>query len=425
MSLSVIDAEYAFLSKALGTTVGTIADLRKQYYETMSAGRLVGVQDGGLIGPSLKTPVSYTKPTLGVGSGATLGFYALANDPTNPNRVWVQGLDFGSIGFTDNNGASWTPKTAFPGVGAAHQMEFASNGFVYLTTGPNTAQQGQVFRSPIPDANGNGLVWAPVFNFAAPPGTVGAIGDNACLRPQCLATNGPNLYLGEYSVTPPITGGPTLYYSPDSGATWSRGKQWGGADLAKHIHTVEMENGAPLVMLGDASSPGFNFTGIGLWRATALNGSTFQRISQYGEAAGGNTLYGIASVKVVVNGKTVRLYEYDGAKNRSLLKYPGSGGTVNEVWPFQEGFELPVGNFGTMRSLTKISDQVVTWVQTSEVGALGPQLDSAWASLTPFNSGVKLFEFPSSSMVLGKGIVCNGKVWAGNYLFDVPQFFPL
>lgn len=419
MSQSITDLEYAMLKDALGdSAVGTIADLRRQFYESASLGLMSGVQEGGLIGPPVEKTFAINKPTP---AGASLGLYFLTNDLINPNRIWVQGLDFGQIGFTDDFGSTWSVKAAFPGVGNVQQMTF-KDGFTYLVTGENVFQTGQIWRSPLPDANGNGIAWTKILDLAAPTGPMGAVGNQAFFRPQCLAINGPNLYAGEYGGT--IAGGPVVYYSPDFGANWTRGFRWDGANLAKHIHSVEIINGAPVVMLGDAGSA---FTGIGLYRGTALNASTFQRISTYSEANGGNTLYGIAGVPIVIDGKQGRAYEYDGAKNRGPLILPYAGDTVvGAPWPFQEGFELPLNAFGTMRTLTSMyNGQVLVWVQTTENHTFGDHDDSIWASVTPFKTAVRLATFPGSTMVLGSPVTVGNKACFGNYVADIPRFYGL
>lgn len=360
------------------------------------------VQAGGLAGAAVQGLYTRTKPAP---TGATTGFYALAKDPAVATRVWGNGLDFSTLGFTDNNGATYTPKTLHPGSGAMHQLLFTAT-HAWLVTGSNSDRNGQVWRSPLPDASGNGLVWTLKFDLASPPSGLAA-GVNSFFRPQCLAVSGTNVYLLEYGTT--VTGGPSIYYSASNGDTpWTKPKTWANA---KHGHAIHVINGAPVVMLGDAS-----FTDLGLWRASATNGTgPWTHISLYGEALGGNTRYGINFVPVTRNGGTRLFVEYDGDERLGPLVFPGpaDGPTFR---PLQRTFEMPSDYPGTMRCLTLTSEGNLMWVWTTENGALGPHDDTVWISKPPFTSAVLIDSFAPSTMFLGDPVEVGNYVWFGYYL---------
>jgi hypothetical protein len=223
------------------------------------------------------------------------------------------------------------------------------------------------------------------------------------------------VWLLEYGTT--VTGGPSLYYSPDAGATWTKPKTWGsaGTGTAKHGHAVHAIGGLPVVMLGDASTTGGpSWTDIGLHRcANAAGTGTWTQISIYGEAKGGNTLYGINFQPITVDGKAMLAVEYDGALNLGPLLFPDSGATAQQ-WPLLRTFQLPAAYFGTMRCLTLTSEGNLMWVQTTENGAFGPS-DTVWISAPPFTNAVLLDSFASSTMFLGEPIEDGDYVWFGWY----------
>jgi hypothetical protein len=371
-------------------------------------------QAGGLMGTSVQSLYSRTKP-VGNGSPAPTpsGFYALAKDPSVAGRVWMLSIDYSVLIFSDNGGASITaPAGITPAfTGAIHQMLFTGT-HVWLVTGGNTSKSGQVWRSPLPAANGTGMSWTLMFDLTTPPNSLVA-GVNSFFRPQCLAVSGANVWLLEYGTT--VTGGPSLYYSSDTGVNWSKPKTWANA---KHGHAVHAVGGVPLVMLGDA---GATFTDLGLWRCTNAAGTgTWTQISAYGEAKGGNTLYGINFQPITVQGKAMLAVEYDGALGLGPLLFPDSGST-STIWPMLQTFRLPPAYYGTMRCLTLTSEGNLMWVQTAENGAFGPT-DTVWISAAPFTTAVLLDSFATSSMFLGDPIEDGDYVWLGYYRCHKEKF---
>src|SRR5690606_10110567 len=142
---------------------------------------------------------------------ATAGITPLAKDPNVPGRLWAQreGTIYGSLGYTDDNGETWNLKTPLPAGGTAGTPSMKFNGsYVFITQGPgSSARSGSLWRSPVPDANGDGLVWTKIFDLAAPPAGI-TTGDQSIFKGGCLDVNGANVYLLEYSMgTGASTGG--------------------------------------------------------------------------------------------------------------------------------------------------------------------------------------------------------------------------
>lgn len=372
-------------------------------------------QAGGAFARSVQGLFTIAQPSA---SGMTTGFYALAMDPSVSGRVWGNGLDFSTFGYYEPATNTYVAKTLHPGTGAMHELQFTT-AHAWLLTGSNADRNGQLWRSPLPDASGNGLSWTKMFDLAAPPGGLVA-GVNSFFRPQCIALlpNGGSwhVWLLEYGTT--VTGGPSIYYSPDAGATWTKPKTWANA---KHGHSVYAINGGPVVMLGDAG-----FTDLGLWRATAANGTgTWNRISKYGEAAGGNTQYGIGAVAGTFNGNAVLFYEYDGDENFGPLVFPGGASTA-QIWSMRPTYPIPQRYFGTMRTLTQTPAGDLMWVQTTENGAFGTHDDTIWISKADEHTAPVLCGSISggpSSRQYGRAVSeGNGYVWFGNKRCHVEEF---
>ena len=377
--------------------------------QEVAAAGYATVSSGGL--PARTTQGLYQRTKPGP-TGSATGLYGLANDPSIAGRVWVQGKDFAQLGFTDTNGATWTSKALPPAGGSAGVFDLTfAGGFAWLTQGPSAAKSGSLWRSPLPDAAGNGLSWTKVFDLAAPPGAI-TTGDNATFRNSCVAVNGANVYLLEYSVAT-ITGGPSLYYSPDSGANWTKVKTWPNG---KHGHAVRVINGLPWVTIGDAA-----FTDLGVWVATAANALVWNRRSAYGEAAGGNTLYGINMVPVTVGGSPMVAIEYDGSSNYGPLLFPSQTGTAARA--LIPTLQIPPAYFGTMRCLTLTSEGNLYWWQTTENGALGAHGDSVWMSQAPYTTAVCLESgIAASSMTLGNPVENGNYIWLGHFLIRKEKF---
>lgn len=379
-------------------------------------------QPGGLMARAVKGLFTVSQPSA---SGMTTGFYALAMDPNVPGRVWGNGRDFSTFGYYEPATNTYVAKTLHPGTGAMHELQFsiASGGgatsYAWLMTGANASRDGQLWRSPLPDANGNGLVWTKVLDLSAMPGGLTS-GANSCFRPQCFAVaqNGASWHVHalEYSIAAGVTGGPSYYYSPDAGATWTKPKTWANA---KHGHSVYVINGAPVVMLGDAG-----FAELGLWRATSMTGAAWSpRISKT-LAQGGNELYGIGAVAGTLNGNPVLFFEPDTDEGWGLLVFPG-GATTAQIWSLRPAYRMPSRYFGTVRSLTPTPASDLIYVVTTEDGAFGTHDDTVWISKADEHTAPVLCGSlgPPSSRPYGRAVSeGNGYVWFGDKRCHVEEF---
>jgi hypothetical protein len=330
---------------------------------------------------------------------------ALATDPSVAGRVW--GATSGGISFWDASGGARTDATPLPSTQSPVQMIFGTS-FVFLVTSGNADRLGQVWRSPLPAANGTGLVWSKLFDLTGGTTTVaGGVdgGVGSYFREQSFAINGNEGYILEYGGT--VTGGPSLYYSANvnvatpSSILWTKRNTWANA---KHGHGVAVVGGVPWAMFGDAG-----FSDLGLWRATASNAGTWNKLSLYGEAEGGNTLYGINIIPVTIDGQPVVITDNDTKTGASVLGYNTQG---NIRLPFVPLLRVPMPYHGTVRSLSLTSEGNLMWVQTGEAGAVGA-LDSIWISKAPFTEPVLLESFPSNNTLSTLGM----KVESGNYIF--------
>lgn len=316
----------------------------------------------------------------------------LAQDPNVAGRIWAVDLGHDYITYTDDHGATATRAILNPSHSAGYgavQLLFAGSDVWFVTSG-TTGATGQVWKSPAPIADGSGIAWTKMFDLAAPPAGI-TVGDESSFRNSCLAVSGSNVYLVEYSVAT-ITGGPSIYYSADGGSTWTKTKTWANA---KHCHSVKVIAGVPWVMVGDA---GPTWTDIGLWTATAANAAAWNQRSIYGEANGGNTLYGINMQTYTMNGQGIVLSEYDGQRAYGPLIFPSQSPSVSKALLPQ--CQLPGGYVGTMRQMTLTSEGNLMWVQTGEQGAVGP-FDTVWIAKPPFTIPILLEALAASANTFG------------------------
>lgn len=314
-----------------------------------------------------------TKPTP---TGAAAGLRALARDPLVVGRIWAQSLSTFALGYTDDHGATWVSKTAIPaGPGAGVPGLYFNNGNAWILQGPGSVgQDGSLWRSPYPDSSGNGWSWEKVFDLGDPPAGI-TTAPESVMRNGVFAADGPNLYLGEYCAASQITGGPSLYYSPDSGQNWSKVKTWTNA---RHIHEIRVINGVPWVTIGDASTA---WTDAGFWAATTPQATVWNRKAIYGEGDGGNTLYGIGFFPATIAGLPCIIMESDTRRGHGPLVFTSQN-------PLERRVLLPLNMVppmfnGTMRSLTLTSEGNLMWLHTGESGAVG-SLDSICISKGPY-----------------------------------------
>jgi hypothetical protein len=320
-------------------------------------------------------------------------------DPNVPGRIWAVGSAFGQIGHSDDNGLTFTPRTANPGSPMGVQSMVISGGFAWLTLGGTTSRSGQIWRSPAPAANGTGLTWTKIFDLTGlvngPGGAAGDGGVNSNFRNSCFAVNGQHGYALEYSINT-ITGGTRLYYSSNvntatpGNVTWTVARTWTDA---KHGHAVKVIGGVPWVTLGDAT-----FSDLGVWTATAANAAVWNRRSLLGEINNGTYEYGINFFPTTIGGQQVVVMEYDGYGPAGPLIHASQDPT--QPRPSRKMCEVPYPYIGSMRALTRTSEGNFMWVTTCEGGAIG-NLDSIWILGDPYTTPVLLESFDGTAQPLG------------------------
>lgn len=138
-------------------------------------------------------------------SGETAGILPLCRDPNQSGvhgtgRLWAYGLTSGMIGYTDDDGTTFTTVSALPAGSAGLspcQMEITSGvvggDFAFLLCNSSVANQGGLWRSPAPAAS-PALTWSIVQandatnNVANGPGaTATHTADGSNYRNQCFA----------------------------------------------------------------------------------------------------------------------------------------------------------------------------------------------------------------------------------------------
>ena len=106
------------------------------------------------------------------GSAHITSITPICTDANVPGRVWAtQGS---SIGYTDDHGETFTAKTAQPAATIV-QAKITTN-FMWLLISAQTSKNGSLWRSPKPDANGNGLNFVKQFDLT---GMVNGLGGAA------------------------------------------------------------------------------------------------------------------------------------------------------------------------------------------------------------------------------------------------------
>ena len=340
----------------------------------------------------------------------------LAMDPNVPGRMWSQGTRFGQLGYGPVDGSGFTA------IGS-HNLDFGggkgiigahfSSTHMWATTGPMQSKQGAVWRSPLPVASfsgayDHGLSFTKVFDLAAPPSGI-TVGDNAYWRNSVLATDptGQKVLLGEYGNV--VTGGASLYYSTDSGGTWTKMSPWPNS---KHIHAVRYftdltpgAGGEWWVQIGDA-----NFADLGMWSCKDDGLWNWERRSA--RTLDGVDHYGINMFPIETAPGVVKMVtESDTVANHGPTFLPVTQATGPRE--FTTSGALPAAQKGTMRQLTYDPETGnLYWYQTSELGALNTT-DSIWMLPPPYTEPILLEEFP----FLGGGETQGDPVIWGDYLW--------
>jgi hypothetical protein len=369
---------------------------------------------------TLQAPQGLYQRTKPLVDGTGAGIRPLAKDPAVAGRFWAVGEQFGQIGYSSTDQttgitATFVPKTVNPASASGVQSLLFTQNYAWLTVSGITGKSGKVYRSPKPNANGNGFVWTLVFDQSTNGG-----GTNSSFRNSNVAVKEPYVYVLEYSIAP-ITGGPSLFVSDNNGTSFVKTKTWTNA---KHGHAVQVINGVPWVMLGDAGSA--TGTDIGLWRSSDALGTSWSRVSSYGEGSAGNTLTGInfqlVSTSETINGTSVTsniIYaESDTSYNTGPLALPLTSLANPSSKPFLSTSQMPPMYAGTIRAMTYTSEKNLMWLQTGEGGDVGPY-DSIWIAAPPFYANPVLLETLPASLVtfgsVGDPFEDGQYIWIGMY----------
>lgn len=232
--------------------------------------------------PYVVTNYARTQPTPFTG----FGIVPFAVDPDVSGRIWASNIAFGSIGHTDDNGATYTARVGNPDPTTGVQSMVFSGSFVYLTISGSTSRHGSVWRSPKPASDGTGLSFTKIFDLNGlangPGGSVASGGVNSFFRNSCVAVSGANCYVVEYSGLP-ITGGASVYTSTNvntatpGNVVFTKTYTWANS---KHLHAVKVIGGVPWVTIGDGAQDGL-YSDLGLWTATTTAANAWTRRSLY------------------------------------------------------------------------------------------------------------------------------------------------
>ena len=173
----------------------------------------------GTYGPlqALIAPPAASTVTQGLYSRTTpapsgeSGIAALAVDPNNAGYLWAAGATSGKLGYTTDNGATFTPVIALPNAAGTSVVQcIIDAAWMFLLTTGGGSVDGQVWRSPAPNATGANLAFTKIFDLNGlangPGGAAGNGSPGTCFRPSCMAWDGMHMYLLTY-------GGGNPYFS--------------------------------------------------------------------------------------------------------------------------------------------------------------------------------------------------------------------
>lgn len=322
-------------------------------------------------------------------------------NPLNTATLWaVSGTTIGLW-----NGTTYTSRASSPNTALACFQLLQTSTHLFALMGSGASQSGQLWRSPVPAADGTGITWTKVYDMATDGG-----GANAYYRNGCLAVNGSTVFLLEYGNT--VTGGPSLFRSTSNGdsGSWTKQFTW---TQGKHGHSVMIVDGVPLVVIGDA---GFRDTGT--WIGNAAGTSWSRKHSWYP--------YAIRLLDTEINGARCLVGENDTTLHSGpLLSFEATAGSPIPTSPTRSWIisHSTPGIRGTMRQLTQLPNgQGFLYVLTGEGGAVGP-IDAIVQCDSRLQRPVVLETFPASGAgaLLQNELLCDavvestGRVWLGTY----------
>lgn len=406
-----VETDEAVATYVTATDTETHAALQQQ----------IGNAQVGPINPSTAVQgYARTRPTPAAAPG---GIRMLMRDPLVAGRVWGQHLTGATrmIGYTDDSGATFVEKVAPPaGATAGSSSMRSGNGFLYLLQVPTGGfPAGQVWRSPYPDANGDGIVWTKVFDLAAPPAGI-VTGANSTVRSDCLAVSGADVYFIEYSPAGNVSPGPSIYYSRNNGRTWAKVKTF----TARHLHAVAVIGGVPWVTAGDA---GNGWTDRGLHSAHTKTGAAWTKRSLAPDTNvgwAGNDFYPINIIPMSVGGAPMIVGESDSRHLVGPLVF-STQSTAALVRPLVPLCDVPPPYFGSMRHLTLTPEGNLMWLQTGETGDIG-DFDCVMIAKGPhFSQAVVVEASPASSNLYasaGDAVLDGEYIWFGSQRIRRPIF---
>lgn len=337
--------------------------------------------------------------------------YVMARDSVNPSRVWGQGVATAMIGFSDDDGVNFTTKIANPDAGSGYgvQQLVFSPSYAWLVTAGISSKQGRLHRSALPDASGNGLSWSLKFDLSTGGGGVGS-----AFRNSSFAISEPYCYLGEYgAVGGTVTGGPSIFRSSDTGATWTNVKTFSNG---KHAHAVKVIGGVPWASIGDTSS---TFTDVGLWNATAAAAGTWNQRSIF-TPYGGTVNDMINFFQISMEGVNVIVGESDNHYGYGPLIFPSIGPSSSMAIVPLNTLRAPF--FGSMQGLVQSFEGNLIWATSGEAGAIG-QLDAMLISRPPFSEAILLESLSPGTLTTIRDVVEHGPyVFYDLYRITKPRF---
>lgn len=303
--------------------------------------------------PDDPTPLSATRPysrtdinvsVLGLSASRLYGISTV-------NGHWV---------YSDD-GTAWTDTGESPAVnpGNAFIIQLVNHSTFLIAV----TSDGKLYRVTKDTWTG----WTDISVPGLPAGTTGRI--------DVLASNGTNLYYGNYNASTP--GGAKIYRSVDNGANWTNVLD---APTARHVHAIYVDpNSAAkaFATLGDSGQ-----AGNGLYYS-GDSGATWARIS--------SNRYGIdLFIPTAVSGVPVRLLiEGDGAAQPHIMSAYYNLASVGTalltdalIWP-DTAPSSGASWAGTARGLAVTTDNNLVYVSTAESGAVGTR-DGWWIARGPW-----------------------------------------
>lgn len=272
---------------------------------------------------------------------------------------------------SDNDGTTWTDTGVSPSAGnpAANVVQLVNhNSYVFALAAD------KIYRNA-PDT------WVDWTDVSVPslPATTAA-------RVDVLASNDTYLYYGNYGTADP--GEAHVYRSPDNGANWTAVLD---VPTARHVHAIAVDPNSPthiFVTMGDSGNAGY-----GLYYS-ADSGDTWTRIS--------SNRYGINMAFAPAVGLTPArlLMEGDGSAQPHIMGYwLGDVGTPTVThgvtWP-------PATWAGTARGMLLTSEGNLFYISTSESGAVGTK-DGVWMARAPlFTSPTLCEDITATTWAYGK-----------------------